>query len=344
MQLLAWTVAELPAESLVNELRARGTDFEPSEEYLGNLRRAGADTLVVGELQKAQHRQASAQAGAPEDLAALVQAAIAKQNKDYLGALRQVAAVGVRHHDNPDLYLAGGRILQDVEDWFHAGQAYARAAQLAPNFPYAHGLLSYVKYRMGNAEEAAVEARAMLALQPNSAEAHKYMGLALEARGDFNGALEEFGTALRLRPNYADVYYDMGNVRSEQRDWNGAIAAYEYAVRLDRERWNFRYNLGIAYKRAGRFDDAVGSYQKAKALAPDQLEVRQNLGAALCAAGRYPEAIVEFTELLKIAPDWNMARPCLFTALMRTGRRDEAQKVKQEYLRYGGEIEDPTQR
>jgi tetratricopeptide (TPR) repeat protein len=343
MQLLAWLVAELPAESLVEELRARGTDFEPSEEYLGSLRRAGADTLLVQELQKAHHHQTSAQARDPEDLATLVQAAIAKQDKDYLGALRQVAAVGARHRDSPDLYLAGGRILQNVEDWFHAGQAYARAAQLAPNFPYTHGLLSYVNYRMGNGAEAVTEARTMLALQPNSAEAHKYLGLALELRGDFRGALEEYGTALRLRPNYADVYYDMGNVRSEQRDWNGAIAAYEHAVGLDPERWAFRYNLGIAYKRAGRFDDAVRSYQKAKALAPNQLEVRQNLGAALCDSGRYPEAIGEFTELLKIAPDWNMARPCLFTALMRTGRREEAQKVKEEYLQYGGQIEDPKQ-
>jgi tetratricopeptide (TPR) repeat protein len=345
MQLFAWLAGGLSTEDQVRELRARGIAFEPDEACLRDLAAAGDEALLISELHAAQRHlsvspaqnAATATKNADSTQSALVQmmkVAMAVKKADYRVALRLMTPLLQSDANNPDLLFALGTIFNEMEDWDNASRAFARAVELAPQFPYGHGQLSLMYYQMGEAERAEAEAQAMLKLLPQSSDGHKFLGLALSAEDDDEGAFQEYAKALQLNPNNGMVYYDIGVLRAAQKDWEEAIVAYRRAIKIGPAHWYFYNNLGIALSRVGRVDEAIKAFDKGLELAPQNPELLQSYGALLCNSGRDEQAVELFTKLLAATPDWNMARPCLYRSLMRLGRADEAKQVKEDYTKY----------
>jgi len=335
LQLFAWVAGGMPNDYLVRQIRARGLSFYADNDVIERAQNVGADPDLVSELEKASQTASLTDAADSETTKGIVQAAIAMKREEYRNAQRQIRALLRGDSKNPDLYLALGNAYQQLEDWANAGAAYARAVQLAPDFGYAYGQLSFMDYKVGDANGAQAAAEEMIRLQPDSGDAHKFLGLSMEAAGNYGGALGEFHQAKALEPRNAGVYYyDMGLVKADQQEWPTAVEAYEQAIALGPVRWYFYNNLGIALGKVNRIDEAVAAFEKGMELASSRPEVRQSLGAVLCNAGRYERAAKEFRELLNLAPDWNMARPCLYRSLMRTGHPDEAKQVMEDYKKY----------
>jgi tetratricopeptide (TPR) repeat protein len=345
MQLFAWLAGGLSTEDQVRELRARGIAFEPDEACLRDLAAAGDEALLISELHAAQRHLSVSPAqnaatptkNADSTQSALVQmmkVAMAVKKADYRVALRLMTPLLQSDANNPDLLYALGTIFNAMEDWDNASRAFARAVELAPQFPYGHGQLSLMYYQMGEAERAEAEAQAMLKLLPQSSDGHKFLGLALSAEDDDEGAFQEYAKALQLNPNNGMVYYDIGVLRAAQKDWEEAIVAYRRAIKIGPAHWYFYNNLGIALSRVGRVDEAIKAFDKGLELAPQNPELLQSYGALLCNSERDEQAVELFTKLLAATPDWNMARPCLYRSLMRLGRADEAKQVKEDYTKY----------
>jgi tetratricopeptide (TPR) repeat protein len=348
MQLFSWLAGGLSTEDQLRELRARGIAFEPDEACLRDLAAAGDDALLISELRAAQRHlsvpPAQNAASAPTKnadstptqsaLIQMVKVAMAVKKEDYRVALRLMTPLLQSDANNPDLLFALGNIFNEMEDWENASRAFARAVELAPQFPYGHGQLSLMHYQMGEAERAEAEAQAMLKLLPQSSDGHKFLGLALSAEDDDEGAFQEYAKALQLNPNNGMVYYDIGVLRAAQKDWEEAIVAYRRAIKIGPAHWYFYNNLGIALSRVGRVDEAIKAFDKGLELAPQNPELLQSYGALLCNSGRDEQAVELFTKLLAATPDWNMARPCLYRSLMRLGRADEAKQVKEDYTKY----------
>jgi len=333
LRLFALVVGGISDDDLVRELRTVGVNFGPDEAYLKEIG-AVSGPAIAQELRTATQHLDAAQKEDSDRIDHLLKAAIAEKRTDYRGALSSLKPMLQVGAPSADILFAAGGVLNKLEDFGHSAWILTRVVQLSPDFPYAHGQLSYAYYRMEDGERAVSEARVMVQLRPTSSDAHKFLGLGLSVEGDFSGALREYNEAVRLNPSNAHVYYDIGVLRVDQSNWESAIAAYEKAVKLLPNEGKFYNNLGIALDKAGRLNDAIEAFEKGRQLTPDDPRLLQSYGAVLCNAGRYSQAIPVFTTLLDVAPDWNMARPCLYRSLMRTGRADEAKRVKEDYIKY----------
>jgi len=334
-QVFAWLAGGMPSDFLAREIRTRGVTFYADSEFVENAKKAGADSDLASELEKASQTAAQTELGDSEATRNMIQVAISMKGDEYRSAQRQIRAMLRADNKNADLYFALGRVHEQMEEWDRAGAAYAHAVQFAPNFAYAWGKLSFMYYQQGDAADVRTSAEAMLRLQPDTGDGFKYLGLSKQLTGDYEGALDDFHRANIVEPKNGAIYfYDMGLVYAAREQRPTAVAAYERAVAIGPARSYFYNNLGIALGKINRVDDAVAALEKAKEMDPSQPEPRQSLGAVLCNAGRSEEAVKEFRELLDLAPDWNMARPCLSRSLTRLGRTEEAKQVMEDYKKY----------
>jgi tetratricopeptide (TPR) repeat protein len=333
-QIASWLAGGLTPQQIAFEIQTRGINFAP-DHALDALMSDTIDADVRKAIQAGQLKGDPLELS-PEDTLSinnLLAAYDAIQGKEFLKAERSLREALSRAPGDADVIFAVGNLARQQEQWGRAAAAYERAVKLNPTFPYAHGFLSLVDYRLGDAQNAVTEGRYLVLDRPGDASGYKYMGLAYEASNEWDKSLENYQKALQLKPDYADVYYDMGIVYNDMERWDSAVAAYEKSIQLDPGRGFAYFGLGAALDGRGDLEGSINAYQKAKALMPNDLPTRQNLGHEFCKAGRHQEAVDEFQQLLAIAPDWNMARICLYKSLLALGRTDEAKQVLQEYSR-----------
>jgi tetratricopeptide (TPR) repeat protein len=328
-QLLSWIVAEIPVFNLQSELQTRGVNFALDDAWRASLKQAGASALLIRALEKVP----SADTPAPRDDAAdrLLRVIREVKTKKFDAASMHMASLAKANASDADLLIALGWTLGKQDSWGEAIPALLGAVRLDPDSGFAHELLSFASYRIGNGDVAVKEAKAAIALRPGDPDAYKYLGLAYIARREYEKSDAAFAQALRLKPDYAMVFYDIGVGFTDQKMPREAVEAYQKAIALDGSQWFFYSNLGNALADLRRWDEAIVAEKRAKDLAPDELKVRQNLGAAYCNSGRSEEAVNEFQELLAMDPRWNMARLCLYKSLMKLGRTEEAKQIKEEY-------------
>jgi tetratricopeptide (TPR) repeat protein len=336
MTLLTWAAGGLAPADAARELRSRGVDFAVDEKFRALLKTAGAEAMLES-VQAATLHATRAEEPSPDRLLKMAEAGAATHLHNYDAALKVIAEEIRQDPKNADLLFAGGNLLLEQENFAAAAMVLERSAATKPRFPYVHGRLSYAYYRMEDGIRALGEAHLMANLVPDSADAHKYIGLAMQAQGAYEAALEEYEKALGIDPEDWTVHYDVGIARAALQDFEGAVDSYLHAARIGGAKPFVFNNLGVALGRVGRVDEAVAAFERGKRLDPQALDLRQSYGALLCNSGRYEATVTEFSELLKIDPEWNMARPCLAKALTQLGRTEEAEKVKADYVRYGGE-------
>ena len=261
LQILAWIVGGVSEEDLVYELKTSGLSFEPDDACLREIGAISSDR-VTHELETAPKHLEGSQSNKSDAVEQMSKVATAAKKKDYRGALNVLKPLLQADSSNPDLLFAVGGILIAAEDWSRSMMVLARAIQVSPDFPYAHGQLSYSYYRMGSGEAAVSEARIVVKMRPNSSDAHKLLGLGLSIEEDYSGALKEYNEAIRLNPNNANVYYDIGVMRVDQNDWESAVTAYQKSLKLKPGNEKVYNNLGIALDKAGRLNDAIEAFEK----------------------------------------------------------------------------------
>src|SRR5260370_24621119 len=211
-ELLALVAGNALPENIVNEIRARGLAFRMDDSFRAQLTAAGAAPSILAALAavKPPAQQASEDKPHPALLQHIAAAANLTKDKHYDEATYELTATLKGNFEKFEIGFVMGELLRQQERWAESAAVYNEVLRQDPDFPEAHTKLSYLLYRLGNAEQAWPDARIALARTPENAEAHKNAGLGLETLNKFDAAALEYKEALRIKPDYQAVHLDLG--------------------------------------------------------------------------------------------------------------------------------------
>lgn len=183
-----------------------------------------------------------------------------------------------------------GRILERLNRWAEAAEAYAQAVRLAPFEAEHHRLAAHAATKAGRLDAAAAYLRRMLSLHPDN--------------GDWALAL-------------GDVQYDRGR-------WVAAAGAYGAAVALLPDPTLAAYNLGMSLRDAGRLSEAVAALWIAARNTPLLQEVWEQLLSLHHTSGSDADAAAAGRILLALAPGHGAAAKLMGSACRRLGDAEAA--------------------
>jgi tetratricopeptide (TPR) repeat protein len=317
-----WLAGGISSGRLERAVRDQGLGCRVTAPYAAALETAGATPSLIRVLKETPGPSTACTGSAPA-----VRIATLIHQKNFDAAEQQVRSLLREDANNPWLHFVLGTILRQQGQFQEAFDAFTESSRLMPSFPETHNQLSYLFYRLDDADNAVAEARTALSMDPGNAEGYRYLGLALYAKGHYDAALHAFDESLARDPANADVYYDMGITLRDQGDLRRAAIAYRHAFGLRPGFWEAHSNLGVVLHDQGRLDEAVAEYQEAKRLAPQDASVRNNLGNTYCDQGEFDKAIAEFRELYQQSPEWEGGHNCLARAHM--AKRDYVSAIRE---------------
>jgi tetratricopeptide (TPR) repeat protein len=171
VQVFALLVGQVPSHRVTMLVQERGIDFEPTDEYLQEVRLAGGEDEPISALKSAK--------------------VIKPATVDPAAQARQTE---IRRH------VARGAELEQKRQFAEAEAEYRTALLLDSQNGDVYTSLAYVLNEEQKWSDAATAAREALRLNSNNDSAHYALGLALEQKGDLQGAAEEYRTAYALNP------------------------------------------------------------------------------------------------------------------------------------------------
>ena len=244
--------------------------------------------------------------------------------------------------DHIDALLMSAGLLEQLEQYDLATQAYNRVARDDPSFHAAelgraaalqdagkqeaaievleqlaksHGDLPKVHSSLGNAlrrlerygEAAEAYSRALeLAGEPVAGDWFLYYarGISYERTDNWDKAYADFRMALKLNPNQPQVLNYLGYSLLEKNiKLDEALDMIERAVSAVPNDGYITDSLGWALYRLRRFDEAVGYMERAAELTPVDPIVSDHLGDTLWAVGRKLEAKFQWRRAMSFEPE-----------------------------------------
>jgi len=363
VQVFALLAAKIPPQRVAILIKERGIDFDPTDEYLQQVRSAGGDDAVISAVQSArvikpQHVDPAQAARQTEIRQHTARGAEYMKNGRFADAEQEYrAAVNLAPND-ADLHFNLGLALGQEGNAQGAVGEFREAVRLNPNNEWAHGNLGIALGNTGDwdgeiAEERAAlrinpnnepahvglgvalgskgdldgeitEERKALSINPNNDMAHVYLGIAEGSKGDFDSEVSEEREAIRLNPNNEGAHAFLGVALGGKRDWDGEIAEETAALNLNPKDQTAHIYNGIAHGNKGDWDTQVSEEREALNLNPNNEMAHAFLGSALAAKGDADGASAEFREAIRLNPRDAMAHNGLGLALERKGDRDGA--------------------
>lgn len=208
-----------------------------------------------------------------------------------------IAMLHARHLPERDQALAEKYLEEALEE---LGRARIPEAQRQFGIGFVLNGLAYVRFRQGNAAEAAN-------LSHQNFE-----------------RLEEHLAPTRHRLHRSVLLYNAGQVYGQIGDHETAAAFITRAMELDPYYSEYFNDRGNLYLKMGRLNDAERDYLRAIELSPPYSEVWFNLGQCYIRLGRPAEAETAFVRAVDLDPGRIPAWVNLARARQALGRRDEA--------------------
>ncbi len=162
--------------------------------------------------------------------------------------------------------LAHSYALQAHADLENARAAAKQAAELAPEFGFAHARLAELEFAFGNRRAALSELDRALQLSPRLASAHALQGFVRLDQGDARAALASFNHARELDAALGSAWLGRGLCLLHERNFAEARAAFQAAAALEPQRSLFRSYLGKAASELGDARAAEKEFRLAKEL------------------------------------------------------------------------------
>lgn len=128
-----------------------------------------------------------------------------------------------------------GRALQEQGSVKKAGDAYARAIYLDPNFAEAYVGRGYAYLAHENLENALADLDKAIELDSGLHEAYNYRALVSLGMGDAEQAMLDFSEAIEIAPDFADAYVNRARLHLSRRDVASAIEDMSAAIREEPE-------------------------------------------------------------------------------------------------------------
>lgn len=219
----------------------------------------------------------------------------------------EVADAAVRAHPaSSELWFAIGEGCELRRDWRSAGEAFARAAALAPEEVEAVLRLARV-YRMEARVDEAIRALAQaLRRHDRVAPLHAALGYAWIQKDRPDKAARCFRKALDRQPDWQPYLNDLAGALMLCERWREAAEVAVESLRLRKRNERAWTVFAIAHNRLGDDGRAEQGYRNAVRAAKDPGRAKGNYGLFL---SRRPERFLEAVRLLREAqdahPDWD---------------------------------------
>lgn len=355
-QVFALVHNQMADDSGAKIVEQRGIDFEPGEDYLTSLKKAGASDAFLQAL-RAAHKpkptaagQASQKALSQVQILALlagdvpssrVAMLVAERGIDFqptedylktlegsgaepdlLGALRAAkppqAPLTTAANQSPQVSATNDAVQTEVQQHLTRGLQFRKKGQ----FP-----------------EAELEYRAASDLDPKNPDLWVSLSTVLYHEHKPDDALAAAHRALQLNPALDHAHVAAGNVLGSNGDYDGAAAEFREAARLNPSNAIAYENLGIALTRKGDLDGAVTALRESLRLNPRSDHAHLDLGLALRKNGDLETAIAQFRDAVRINPNNDLAHMNLGSALAQNGHL----KLALEQYRIGCELKPDNQ-
>lgn len=191
---------------------------------------------------------------------------------------------------------------------------------------------AHAHWNAGQAVQAEVLCRRILAASPGQADASHLLGLIAHAHGQPALALELLRHACRTDAAPAVYFGNLAEICRQQ----GLLAEGEAAARHATQRepglvmaWN---NLGIILQESGRHADSVECLERVAQLQPHSPEALNNLGNAYTGVNRLDEARQHYVRALALRGDYAEAHSNLAFVLRELGDYEAAANAGQRAI------------
>ncbi len=342
-QVLTLVRNQMGDEAGAKAVEQRGIDFQPSEDFLRSLKKAGANdaflqslraapqpkppgedskktlsqvqilALLAGDVPSSRVAMLVGERGIDfqptDDYLKTLEGAGAES--DLLDALRAAkpaqislgSAASQAKQSEVQQHLTRAVEFRKRRQFPEAEQEYHAATDLDPQNADLWVSLSTVLYREGKHDDAIAAAHEALQLNPDLDHAHLALGNGFGGKGDYDGAAAEFREAVRLNPTNGVAHDNLGLALSRKGDVDGAIVEYREALRLNPRNDHAHDNLGVALRRKGDLEAAIAQFREALRLNPNNDLAHMNLGAALVQKGNLKLALEQYRMGCALRPD-----------------------------------------
>lgn len=195
-----------------------------------------------------------------------------------------------------------------------------------------HNILGAAEAGLGNIETALAAYRRSIEMKPDYAEAHSNMGATLFRLGRYDEAADCLRRALAIDPDHAQASGNLGAALCALGRYGEAEQVLRNALDVQPENPDLLGNLGAALKELGRIDDAAGILQAAVDAGPGSPMAYSNLAAVLLRQGQLARAEAACREALRLRPDFPDALNNLARVLVMAGRYQDAVGVCRQAL------------
>ncbi len=268
VELLAQLEVDIRTDYLQRSLARRGIGFQPTGNYIQDLKAAGAPDSLLDAVRAAPVRPAIA-AGTKtkldgQVLTHLVKAARDERSQLWNDAASEIHAALKIEPDNPYLHLCKANFLFMT---FHASAPSEREAELRealsidPDCALAHLMLAGDLLEMGKEEDAASEFREAVRFDPYDADTCYRLGTLLDKLGDTDGAIAAYKKAVALEPQQIDFHLSLANDVEKEGDFAGAMAQANLILQIDPNDADAHNILGLALHDEGKPEEANKEYQ-----------------------------------------------------------------------------------
>jgi len=314
VQVFALLVGQVPSHRVTMLVQERGIDFEPTDDYLQEVRLAGGEDELISALKSAKvakpvvtvdPAEKARQAEVQEHVAHGAQFTREKRYAEAEVEFR--AAIRLDPQRSEPHYALGEALANKNSDWDGEIAEEREALRLDPNNVFAHIDLGVALGNKGRRDEEIFEEREAIRLDPSNYVAHYDLGLALSNKGDLNGAVAEDREALRLNPRDEGAHRNLGLALAVKGSNDEALPELREAVRLDPSDALAHGILGYVLGHKNNLDEAAAELRESLRLNPNNDFDHCYLGQVLGTKGDWEGADTEEHEALRLNPNNDMA-------------------------------------
>lgn len=216
-------------------------------------------------------------------------------------------------NEDADSWYNIGQMLEEVNEYETAGEAYEKAAQLY----YRKGGASIKSHLYETAHDSF---KMVLKIKPELEYAWSKSGYVLIKQGKFKDAINNCNRALELNPKCAEAWYFRSIALAKLKMYNDSLISYDKTLEIDPEFVEALNGKGRVLTEVQRYDEALEYYEKALKLKSENPVLWCNKCFVLRKLSRYEEALDACEKSLKVDPNYYKAlfnRACILEKLNR---------------------------
>jgi len=246
------------------------------------LRARGNVFLQDGHYKEAERIYREVLSSHPNDVKTLVNLGfLLKEQKRLVEArvyLKRAMALHTADSLAHETHYLFGQIAEEQGHLEEAGQSFATAFELKPDFDFACRDLCRVLFLVGKIDAAQAVLDKGLAIHPGYADFHFYQGNLHVENDRSELAAKSYSKALHLGAKYPEIYSALGAVQYKLGDETAALESFQHAMDIDPGfEAEAKYQAGCFCLRRGDYLNAISSFERALTLRPDLTKVHSSL-------------------------------------------------------------------